>query len=300
MTLRSYLYAPGNHPELFEKALNSGADAVILDLEDSVMPGGKRAAAQHVVNYLSDRETLQADPQIWVRVNNRPGLLEEELTALAGLGRLTGISLPKVESAAVLDRVNQLLPEGVGVLGLIESASGVTAIAEIATHSRVHRLGLGEADLIADLKMRPSPERVELMPIRVNLVVASAAARISQPVGPAFLDIGDEEGLERSTEQLRRLGFGGRSAVHPKQLEIINGVFTPTESEIEHAEELIRSLAEESERGIAVFVDGQGKMVDEAIVRSARHVLEVASRLGIVGRNVSGKNPDQHERKSSG
>ena len=280
MTLRSYLYAPGNRPELFEKALNSGADGVILDLEDSVLSDEKAAAVQHVVDYLADQEISPSDPQIWVRVNNRPGLLEEELTALASLGRLTGISLPKVDGVAVLDRVNQLLPERVGVLALIESASGVTAVAQIANHSRVHRLGLGEADLIADLKMNPSPERVELIPIRVSLVVASATARIDQPVGPAFVDIVDEQGLEHSSGQLRRLGFGGRSAVHPDQLGVINRAFTPTESEIEQAEDLIRSLEEGADRETGVVADDEGMMVDEAIVRSARHILDVAMRLG--------------------
>lgn len=280
MTLRSYLYAPGNRPELFAKAVNSGADGVILDLEDSVLPGEKTVAIQHVVDYLADQETSPTDSQIWVRVNNRPGLLEEELTALTGLRRLTGISLPKVESVVELDRVNQLLPERVGVLALIESAIGVTAVAQIANHPRVHRLGLGEADLIADLKMRPSPERVELMPIRVSLVVASAAARIDQPVGPAFVDVGDEQGLERSSEQFRRLGYGGRSAVHPRQVEIINRAFTPTKSEIERAEDVVRSLAKGTDPETGVVVDDQGMMVDEAVVRSARHVLDVATRLG--------------------
>ncbi len=280
MTLRSYLYAPGNRPELFAKAVNSGADGVILDLEDSVLPGEKTVAIQHVVDYLADQETSPTDSQIWVRVNNRPGLLEEELTALTGLRRLTGISLPKVESVVELDRVNQLLPERVGVLALIESAIGVTAVAQIANHPRVHRLGLGEADLIADLKMRPSPERVELMPIRVSLVVASAAARIDQPVGPAFVDVGDEQGLERSSEQFRRLGYGGRSAVHPRQVEIINRAFTPTKSEIERAEDVVRSLAKGTDHETGVVVDDQGMMVDEAVVRSARHVLDVATRLG--------------------
>ncbi len=285
MTLRSYLYAPGNRPELFAKAVNSGADGVILDLEDSVLPGEKTVAIQHVVDYLADQETSPTDSQIWVRVNNRPGLLEEELTALTGLRRLTGISLPKVESVVELDRVNQLLPERVGVLALIESAIGVTAVTQIANHPRVHRLGLGEADLIADLKMRPSPERVELMPIRVSLVVASAAARIDQPVGPAFVDVGDEQGLERSSEQFRRLGYGGRSAVHPRQVEIINRAFTPTKSEIERAEDVVRSLAKGTDPETGVVVDDHGMMVDEAVVRSARHVLDVATRLG---QHVSG------------
>jgi citrate lyase subunit beta/citryl-CoA lyase len=272
---------------LFAKAVNSGADGVILDLEDSVLPDAKTAAVQHVVDYLTDEETLPTDPQIWVRVNNRPGLLEQELTALTGLRRLTGISLPKVESVVDLDRVNQLLPERMGVLALIESATGVTAVSQIANHPRVHRLGLGEADLIADLKMSPSPERAELMPIRISLVVASAAAGIDQPVGPAFVDVGDEQGLEHSSEQFRRLGYGGRSAVHPRQVEIINRAFTPTKSEIERAEDVVRSLAKGTDRETGVVVDDQGMMVDEAVVRSARHTLDVARRFGQRERGMS-------------
>ena len=279
MTLRSYLYVPGNRPELFDKALNSAADGVIFDLEDAVESGGKKAAVQHVVDHMSDGEVSSRDPEIWVRVNNRPELLENELAAVGGLARLTGISLPKVEDVGVLDRIDEMLPDRVGVLSLIESASGVTAAPEIAIHRRVQRLGLGEADLIADLKMRPGPDRIELISIRVNLVVASAAAKIAQPVGPVFVDIGDEQGLERSSEQLRRLGFGGRSAVHPNQLDIINRVFTPTVLEVEQAEHLVRSVAEHAKRGKALFVDDQGKMVDEAVVRSARHVIEVSNSI---------------------
>ena len=286
MTLRSYLYVPGNRPELFDKALNSGADGVIFDLEDAVESGGKKAAVQHVVDHMSDREVSSRDPEIWVRVNNRPELLEDELAAVGGLARLTGISLPKVEDVGVLDRIDEMLPDRVGVLSLIESASGVTAAHDIATHRRVQRLGLGEADLIADMKMNPGPDRVELISIRVNLVVASAAAKIDQPVGPVFVDIGDEQGLERSSEQLRRLGFGGRSAVHPNQLDIINRVFTPTVLEVEQAEHLVRSVAEHAERGKALFVDDQGKMVDEAVVRSARHVIDVANSIHRRERNT--------------
>jgi len=286
MTLRSYLYVPGNRPELFDKALNSAADGVIFDLEDAVESGGKKAAVQHVVDHMSDGEVSSRDPEIWVRVNNRPEFLEDELAAVGGLARLTGISLPKVEDVGVLDRIDEMLPDRVGVLSLIESASGVTAAPEIAIHRRVQRLGLGEADLIADLKMRPGPDRIELISIRVNLVVASAAAKIAQPVGPVFVDIGDEQGLERSSEQLRRLGFGGRSAVHPNQLDIINRVFTPTVLEVEQAEHLVRSVAEHAERGKASFVDGQGKMVDEAVVRSARHVIDVANSIHRRERNT--------------
>jgi citrate lyase subunit beta / citryl-CoA lyase len=291
LTLRSYLYAPGNRPELFDKALRSGADGVILDLEDSILPGEKTAALQHVVNYLSDQDQQPTEVGLWVRVNNRPGLLEEELTALAGSERLAGVSLPKVEAPGVFDRVEQLLPKGVGVVALIESASGVVAMTEIASHPRVRRLGLGEAALIAHLRMSPSPEGIELMPIRVDLVVTSRAAGIEQPVGPVFVDIGDERGLARSSQELRRLGFGGRSAIHPKQVDVINRAFTPTQSEIEQAEKLVRSVAEGIERDTAVFVDSQGRMIDAAVVRSARHILDVAKKLGILDEQTSEKNP---------
>lgn len=292
--LRSFLYAPGDRPELFDKAVRSGADGVVLDLEDSVLPGEKTAALQHVVDFLSDHDPRSTDTEVWVRVNNRSGLLEEELSALAGSEHLTGVSLPKVESPVVLDRVDRMLSEQVGVLGLVESASGVAAAVDIAAHPRVRRLGLGEADLIADLRMTPSVDRMELMSIRVDVVVASAAAGIDQPMGPAFIDIGDESGLVRSSEELRRLGFGGRSAIHPDQVDVINRVFSPTRYEIEQAEELVRSMAEATERKTAVFVDARGNMVDEAVVRGARQILEVATRLGL--RSGQGSEDELSER----
>ena len=288
MTLRSYLYAPGNRPELFDKALRSGADGVILDLEDSVLAAEKAVALRHVIGFLSEPDRNMAEVEIWVRVNNQPGLLEEELTALAGLERLSGITLPKVENRAPVDRKSQLLGDDTGVVALIESALGVMAAAEIASHPEVDRLGLGEADLIADLKMNPSPGRHELTSIRLNLVVASTAARIEQPIGPAYVDIDDEQGLVRSTEELRRLGYGGRSAVHPRQVEVINKAFTPTRIEIEEAADLIQSLAEATQQGTGVFVDAKGRMIDEAVVRSARLILEVATRLGM----LDGNGPD--------
>jgi citrate lyase subunit beta/citryl-CoA lyase len=282
MTLRSYLYTPGNRPELFDKALRSSADGVILDLEDSVPAVEKAVALGHVIDFLSEQNTGIAAAEIWVRVNNQPGLLEEELTALAGSDRLAGVTLPKVEDPAVFDRHDQLLAEYAGIVALIESAAGLMAKREIASHPRVHRLGLGEMDLIADLRMDPSPGRHELTPVRVDVVVASAAARIEQPIGPALVDINDEEGLIGSTEELRRLGFGGRSAIHPAQVEIINRVFTPTQPEIEQAQDLVRSLAEATEQGKGVFVDAQGRMIDEAVVRGARQKLELATRLGML------------------
>lgn len=292
--LRSFLYAPGDRPELFDKAVRSDADGVVLDLEDSVLPGEKTAALQHVVDFLSDHDPRSTDTEVWVRVNNRSGLLEEELSALAGSEHLAGVSLPKVESPVVLDRVDRMLSEQVGVLGLVESASGVAAAVDIAAHPRVRRLGLGEADLIADLRMTPSVDRMELMSIRVDVVVASAAAGIDQPMGPAFIDIGDESGLVRSSEELRRLGFGGRSAIHPDQVDVINRVFSPTRYEIEQAEELVRSMAEATERKTAVFVDARGNMVDEAVVRGARQILEVATRLGL--RSGQGSEDELSER----
>ena len=103
MTLRSYLYTPGNRPELFDKALRSSADGVILDLEDSVPAAEKAVALGHVIDFLSENDWDITAVEIWVRVNNQPGLLEEELTALAGSDRLAGVTLPKFEVPSVFD-----------------------------------------------------------------------------------------------------------------------------------------------------------------------------------------------------
>lgn len=269
MTARSYLYVPGDRPDMLAKAPTRGADALIADLEDGVAASAKADARREVAAWLGS-----VDPgcEVWVRVNSSYDELGADLEAVGTAASLTGVVLPKATGRAVASLPGRLR-QGLRVIPLVETAAGLVEVGAIAASPLVQRIGLGEADLVADLGMRPSPDGRELAPIRTQVVVASAAAGLDSPVGPVETDIGDLEGLAESTAALERMGFGARSAIHPSQVSVINRVLTPDPEQVERARKLVESARRAAERGEGVFVDEDGRMVDEAVLRSARRLL---------------------------
>ncbi|WP_459715906.1 HpcH/HpaI aldolase/citrate lyase family protein [Actinophytocola sp. KF-1] len=266
MTARSYLYVPGDQPRLLAGAAGRGADTLIADLEDAVAVPNKGAARSAVASYL---DTATA----WVRVN--ADTLAEDLAAIADRPGLAGVVVPKAEPA-VLSEVDVLLgSREVPVLALVETARGLRHLHAVAESPRVVRLGLGEADLAGELHLRPGPDREELWPIRSAVVVASAAAGLAPPVGPVHTAVRDLADLRRTTELLLRQGFRARTAITPAQLATINAVFTPSAEEVEQARATVALLSP----GTGVAVDADGRMVDEAVVRSAREVLARSAGL---------------------
>lgn len=263
---RSILYVPGDAPDKLAGAHARGADAIIADLEDAVAPGHKDEARRTVAAWLGERAGAPG-PGLWVRVNSGDELAED-LRAVDGRA---GIYVPKA-SEELLGRVDALLGDrATRVCALVETAAGVLAAAAIARAPRVVRLALGEADLGAELGIEPGA--AELAPVRMQVVLASAAAGIEPPIGPVSTDFRDLQALRDSTEALRRMGFGGRAAIHPAQVGVINEVFTPAAGEVEAARRL---LARFESAGGGVCVDEDGRMVDEAIVRAARRTLALA------------------------
>jgi len=254
---RSLLYVPGDRPDRFDRAAGSGSDAIILDLEDGVALDRKHDARAAVSGWLATR--AQGGPSVWVRVNNT-ALLEPDVRAAAGAD---GIYLPKA-SVADLGRLETTLP----VTALIETAQGVLDARAIAAHPQVARTAIGEADLGAELGM--AADAGTWSAVRALVVLASAAAGIESPVGPVSTDFRDLDGLRASTEGLERAGFGGRAAIHPAQVPVINAIFTPTDAAIAAARDL---LARFEAAGGGVCVDDRGRMVDEAVVRAARRTL---------------------------
>jgi citrate lyase subunit beta/citryl-CoA lyase len=271
--VRSYLYVPGSEPRKIEKALAGDADAVVLDLEDAVAPSHKKQARETVAEIL---ESASAKP-VFVRINRLDsGLGDADIEAVCH-ARLAGLRLPKTESAEsvryVAKRLEALECEA-GIQCLIESALGLELSFEIArAHTKVVGVSLGEMDLRADLGVQAD---AGLLYARSRIVAAARAAKLSAPVQSVYADTRDLESLRRSSKEGKSLGFVGRSAIHPKQVPIINEVFTPTEEEIAAAAELLYRMEEATEAGKGAFLLKDGRFVDEAIARSARLTLALA------------------------
>lgn len=269
MSARSYLYVPADRADRLAKAPERGADALICDLEDGVAPQDKDVARKNLSAFLAD-----APAEVWVRVNSG-GLMASDVRAI-GIAPVRGTVLPKADLAAVasLDALLVSLAVDAAIAPLVETASGVLELVELARAPRVLRMSIGEVDLASDLAMTPSDDGRELLPIRTLVVVASAAAGIDQPTAPISTDYRDLDAFRASTEGFARAGYGSRAAIHPAQVEIINDVFTPTADEVASARRLV-DLFEAA--GGGACVDDEGRMVDEAVVRSARRVLDRAS-----------------------
>ncbi|MEV6162034.1 CoA ester lyase [Streptomyces sp. NPDC052052] len=277
---RSYLYVPADRPAMLARALERGADAVIVDLEDAVAPGAKDAAREATANWLAGL-TPGGPTEVWVRVNPGPVGLAD---AAAVVGpALYGLCLAKCETPADVAAVDGVLSEREAALGLapgsvalsplLESAGAVLTAPALAAAPRVAHLQAGEADLRAELGMEPGPEERELLPIRVSLVLACAAARVGPPVGPVSTDYRDTEALRRSTEALRALGYRSRACIHPAQIPVVHEVFTPSPAELDAARDLVDRFDAALREGRPVIVGADGRMVDEAVVRTARRTL---------------------------
>lgn len=267
--IRSWLYVPGHRPALAVKALDGDADAVVVDLEDAVPADHKEAARAETARLLSEG----ASRPVWVRLN-APGsrLLEDDLAALAP-AEPAGVRLPKAESREQLDEVAHRLGD-TPIHCLIESALGLERAYELASHPAVTGIGLGEADLSADLGVEGDDG---LLYARSRCVAAARAAGLDPPAQSVFTDLGDGEGLRRSTRLGRRLGFFGRSAIHPSQLQPIHEVFTPTRDEIERARELVDALDDGDATALTL---PDGRFVDPAVAESSRRTLALAESLG--------------------
>ena len=282
---RSHLYVPGDKPEVLAKALGRGADALIVDLEDAVAPASKDAARTVVANWLAGLPAAAENPvQVWIRINSGD-MGHTDVRAVLSPA-VTGVVAAKTESAEELVALHAVLtamedklelPAGsIGVVPLLESANAVLNALSIAKAPRVQRLQVGEADLRADIGVELGADGRELLYVRSQVVLISAAAGIDPPVGPVDTNFRDTEALAESTRAVKRMGYVGRACIHPAQAAIVNEVFTPTADEVAAAKDLIARFDAAMAAGDGVCLDAQGRMVDEAVVRQARRTLSLA------------------------
>jgi len=262
--IRSFLFVPGSRPDRFGKALDSGADAVIIDLEDSVEPDAKADARRAVAGWAApERKVL-----LRVNANDTPWFTEDaQLARLRGVG---GIVLPKAESASDVIALVSLTKAKLPVFPLIETAKGMWNAMEIANAPFVAQIMFGTLDFIADMGMHT--DGAELDPFRARLAMISRVAGIDAPVDGVTPVIDDADRLTAETMNGKRQGFGGKLCIHPKQVGVVNACYAPTESEVTWARRVLD--ASEKANGAAISVDG--KMVDRPVVLRAQRVVELA------------------------
>lgn len=265
-TPRTYLYVPADRPGLVARAAERGSDALILDLEDGIARENHEQARELVVAQL--RAPAEVGPQVWVRLGPEDVADPGPLLA-AGARRLV---VPKL-SEDVLDDLADAAGPGLEVLGLVETAAGLVALARLAGHRSVVRLGLGAADLAAELGLGPDGVDERLAPARFQLVVASAAAGLPAPVGPTSLVLDDPAAVERSTRRLAAEGFGARTCVHPSQVPPVHVGLAPTTDELHRAREVLAVLDGDGAGTSGAGRSTDGLMVDEAVARAARATL---------------------------
>jgi citrate lyase subunit beta/citryl-CoA lyase len=269
----TWLYVPGDRPDRFAKAVASGADTVILDLEDAVHPTRKAYARSAVAEFCAHRHEVPVQVRI-----NALGSAEAaaDLAAVAGAAGLAGLRLPKVQSPDEVVGVATGLPGEVEVHCLIESALGVEQAYAIATaHPAVTSIALGEADLRADLGMS---DDAGLAYARGRVVLAARAAGLPAPAMSVYPDVRDLDGLAVSCRTGRSLGFVGRAAIHPRQLPVIVEAFRPSLRERERAEEILAALDASAAAGRGTAVLPDGRFADRAMVAAAQRVVALARR----------------------
>lgn len=259
---RSYLFVPANRPERLDKALQSGADAVIVDLEDAVPPADKHAARESLLSWLTP------DVSVLVRVNGPDTEWFEDDICLAAHPGVAGIVLPKTESPAHLARVAAHCHDTCGLYPIVETAGAFEDLVALARSPRVVRLMFGSLDLQVDLGVTEAAGD-ELLFFRSQVVLASRLANIAPPVEGVTTVLDDAERIEADTRRGRALGFRGKLCIHPKQVAHVHRGFAWSEAERDWARRVLDAV--EASKGAAIAVDG--KMVDMPVIRQATEIL---------------------------
>ncbi len=278
---RSWLYVPGHQAERVAKALTCGADAVVVDLEDSVPPDRKQAARRALADAVASHE--EGGPSLWVRCNAVTTPWGWHDLAVVRDLPLDGVRVPRCEDKATVQEMAEHV--GLPLQLLLETARGLLRAEELSScHPRVTGLGLGEADLAADLRVQGD---VGLDWARGWVVAASRASGLRSPIQSVWTDVRDLDGLRASSERGRATGFVGRSIIHPSQIPVVHEAFTPQPEEVAAAHAVVQAADRAQAGGETAVLDDSGRFVDPAVVAQARVVLD------LVGDHVPSPSPQQ-------
>ena len=282
------MFVPGNNPGMMQDAFIYGPDSIMLDLEDSVTLAEKDTARLLVYNAL--RTVDYGNIEMVVRINplSTPyGHKDVEAVVKAGVDV---VRMPKTETADEVREVEAAIEKVETELGCvgrtkimaaIESALGVFNAYAIATASkRMMGIALGAEDYCANLKTQRTPEGTELLLARQTIVVAARAAGIDC-IDTVFSNLNDMDAFRREVETIKKLGFDGKSIINPRQIEIVNEVFTPSQKDIDKAVAIVGAFHEAARRGSGVIALN-GKMIDKPVVIRAQHTIDLAIAAGVL------------------
>lgn len=267
---RSLLFVPADRPERHAKALASGADLVIIDLEDAVAPDAKPAARQALSQSLAGMPAPDRQ-RVLVRINAQDTTwFRDDLAFIAGLaaGSIGGLMVPKVEDPALLGAIAAACP-GLPLMPQLESGAGLDALDGIAVGARVVRLCLGHLDLQNDLGISCGPDESEIAPARWDVVRASRRHGLPPPVDSVTTDTRDLSATDHDAARALRQGFGGKLCIHPAQVARVHAAFTPGVERQDWARRVLAAVA--ASQGGVCTVDG--RMVDTPVIVTAQRVL---------------------------
>ncbi len=262
---RSWLFVPASRPERFAKAATSGADRIIIDLEDAVAPADKRAVSRALPGV-----PLPDPVPVYLRINGHGTEWFEEDLAIAARLPLAGVVLPKAHAGQHVAQVAAALPPSHGIVAIAETALGVWNALELARAPRVERLAFGALDLELDTGMKDEGD--VLSHARSLVVLASRVAGIAPPIDSVTLTLDGVDTIAADASRARRFGFAGKLCIHPRQLEAIHRGFQPSDAELEWARGLLSALAARPPEDSAAF-SYRGSMVDRPVVERARALL---------------------------
>ena len=276
---RSFIFTPGLKPEMFPKALNCGVDMVCVELEDGIAPKDKKSARETAIELFKNDEGQDQVERI-LRINSiRTKFGLEDLTAVLNSSKPPpALMIPKVMDAEEMLIIDDLLTEAevkCDLHPIIETNKGLENVFKIASSSkRIKTLFFGLIDMAAELRCKLTWE--DLLYARSRVVHAAAREGIDAIDGP-YLDLQDPEGLERYCEQARNLGFTGKGSINPKQVPIINKIFSPSTQEVEKAERILK-IFNEADTGL-VMVDG--KLIEKPVLRQMQRTLDISKKIKI-------------------
>jgi citrate lyase subunit beta / citryl-CoA lyase len=262
---RTYLFVPGDRADRFDKAWDSGADQIIIDLEDAVAPTQKDAARKAAAGWMTPGRPA------WVRINACDTAWYESDIELAAHPGLRGFMIPKSEHLP-RELINVCREHKKSLILLVESALGFKNLAVLAETATVERLAFGSIDFQVDLGIEGDDDALAYF--RSQLVLASRLAQIQPPLDGVTTDVNDAEVLNQDTLRAKRFGFGGKLCIHPRQVIPVNSLFSPSDEELGWARMVIAASA----KGEGAVVTVGGKMVDKPVLAKALRIIQAAEK----------------------